>query len=114
MEERHRSDSRELFQSRGDTDTDDIDLSPLHESGMTQTFEQASRDRAGLPQAQLESEADIILIAHPENQRLGSRFRVSPGQRWRSAGRVRWGSACPRSCLSLASTPGCTSWGSGG
>jgi diguanylate cyclase (GGDEF)-like protein len=79
MDERHRSDSREVFQSRGDTDTDDIDISPLHESGMTQTFEHASRDRPGFPRAQLESEADVILIAHPENQRLGSRYRVSPG-----------------------------------
>ncbi|HEX9940980.1 MAG TPA: GGDEF domain-containing protein [Thermoanaerobaculia bacterium] len=79
MEERYRSDSRDLLQSRGDSDTDDIDLSPLHESGMTQTFENASRDREGRPLAHLESEADVILIAHPESQRLGSRFRVSPG-----------------------------------
>jgi diguanylate cyclase (GGDEF)-like protein len=27
----------------------------------------------------VESEADVILIAHPESQRLGSRFRLSPG-----------------------------------
>ncbi len=26
-----------------------------------------------------EAEADVILIAHPENQRLGSRYRLSPG-----------------------------------
>jgi len=79
MDERSRSDSRDVFQSRGDTDTDDIDISPLHESGMTQTFDHASKERPGFPRAQLESEADVILIAHPENQRLGSRFRVSPG-----------------------------------
>ena len=78
MDERHRSGSRDVFQSRGDTDTDDIDLSPLHESGMTQTFEHASKDRPGFPKA-LESEADVILIAHPESQRLGSRYRISPG-----------------------------------
>ena len=76
MDDRHRSDSREF--SRGDTDTDDIDLSALHESGMTQTFESATRERAERL-AQPESEADIILIAHPDNQRLGSRFRLSPG-----------------------------------
>jgi diguanylate cyclase (GGDEF)-like protein len=76
MDDRHRSDSREF--SRGDTDTDDIDLSALHESGMTQTFESATRERAERL-AQPESEADIILIAHPEGQRLGSRFRLSPG-----------------------------------
>jgi diguanylate cyclase (GGDEF)-like protein len=80
MDQRHRSDSRELLQSRGggDSDTDDIDLTPLHESGMTQTFENASRERGDLVRP-LESEADVILIAHPENQRLGSRYRLSPG-----------------------------------
>src|SRR5262245_22184081 len=78
MDDRYRSDSREIL-SRGDTDTDDIDLSPLHESGMTQTFESATRDRALRGHAQVETEADIILIAHPESQRLGSRYRLSPG-----------------------------------
>lgn len=79
MDERHRSDSRNVLQSRGDSDTDDIDLSPLHESGMTQTFEGATRDRGSKAHPHAETEADIILIAHPENQRLGSRFRLSPG-----------------------------------
>lgn len=79
MDERYRSDSREILSRGGDTDTDDIDLSPLHESGMTQTFESATRDRALRGHAQVETEADIILIAHPESQRLGSRFRLSPG-----------------------------------
>jgi diguanylate cyclase (GGDEF)-like protein len=78
MEDRHRSDSRNLH-SRGDSDTDDIDISSIHESGMTQTFEGAARERGGHPFGQVETEADIILIAHPENQRLGSRFRLSPG-----------------------------------
>lgn len=77
MDERYRSDSRDLLRG-GDTDTDDIDLSALHESGMTQTFENATRERTERF-AQPESEADIILIAHPENQRLGSRYRLSPG-----------------------------------
>jgi diguanylate cyclase (GGDEF)-like protein len=82
MDERYRSDSRDVLSrsdTRGDTDTDDIDLSPLHESGMTQTFESATRDRALRGHAQVETEADIILIAHPESQRLGSRYRLSPG-----------------------------------
>lgn len=63
-----------------DTDTDDIELqSALPESGTTQSFESATRGRGrhGAPGAEVE--ADIILIAHPENQRLGSRFRLSPG-----------------------------------
>ena len=46
---------------------------------MTQTYEGATRERGGRAQAHLETEADIILIAHPESQRLGSRFRLSPG-----------------------------------
>jgi diguanylate cyclase (GGDEF)-like protein len=79
MDERHRSDSRNLLQSRGDSDTDDIDLSPIHESGMTQTYEGVTRERGEHALAHLETEADIILIAHPESQRLGSRFRLSPG-----------------------------------
>lgn len=62
-----------------DTDTDDIEIgSSLPESGTTQSFESATRrGRLGAPGAEVE--ADIILIAHPENQRLGSRFRLSPG-----------------------------------
>jgi diguanylate cyclase (GGDEF)-like protein len=79
MDHRHRSDSRDALQSRGDSDTDDIDLTPLHESGLTQTFEGSSRERAELARLQVETEADVILIAHPENQRLGSRYRLSPG-----------------------------------
>ena len=63
-----------------DTQTDDIELPGIQESGsLTQTIESASRgdrmDRHSHP----ESEADIILISHPESQRLGSRYRLSPG-----------------------------------
>src|SRR6476469_6732698 len=63
-----------------DTDTDDIELaSSLPESGTTQTIEGVTRDRGSSPLGQVETEADIILIGHPENQRLVSRFRLSPG-----------------------------------
>jgi len=63
-----------------DTQTDDIELPGIQESGsLTQTFEAAVRGERGDRFAQSESEADIILISHPENQRLGSRFRLSPG-----------------------------------
>jgi diguanylate cyclase (GGDEF)-like protein len=78
MDERHRSDSRNVLSKGGDSDTDDIDLSPLHDSGATATFEGSSRGSGGGP-VHVESEADVILIAHPESQRLGSRFRLSPG-----------------------------------
>ncbi|HYX26050.1 MAG TPA: GGDEF domain-containing protein [Thermoanaerobaculia bacterium] len=78
MDERHRSDSRNVLSRGGDSDTDDIDLSPLHESGATQSFEGSSRGGGSGP-VHVEAEADVILIAHPEGQRLGSRYRLSPG-----------------------------------
>jgi two-component system, cell cycle response regulator len=63
-----------------DTDTDDIEIaSSLPESGTTQSFESATRGRGRYGAPGAEVEADIILIAHPENQRLGSRYRLSPG-----------------------------------
>lgn len=63
-----------------DTQTDDIELPGLQESGsLTQTIESATRGDRNDRFAQPESEADIILISHPENQRLGSRFRLSSG-----------------------------------
>jgi diguanylate cyclase (GGDEF)-like protein len=80
MDERQRSDSYQQLE-RGESDTDGIDSSSLQESGLTQTFQTATRERVvrgGLAAAG-ESEADIILIAHPEGQRLGSRFRLSSG-----------------------------------
>ena len=60
-------------------DTDGIDIAALQESGTTQTFETATRERIERGVAATESEADVILIAHPEAQRLGSRYRLSPG-----------------------------------
>lgn len=71
MNERH---SRDPF---GTTDAETGELSS-QESGLTQTFKSASRDRGEALSAP-PSEADIILIAHPESQRLGSRYRLSPG-----------------------------------
>jgi two-component system cell cycle response regulator len=77
MDDRQSSDSGK--RAERDSDTDDIDIAALHDSGMTQTFESATRDRAARGLGAIESEADVILIAHPESQRLGSRFRLSPG-----------------------------------
>src|SRR5436305_5320247 len=62
-----------------DSDTDSLELAALHESGLTQTFESANLERGGSGPAEAEVEADIILIAHPDSQRLGSRYRLSPG-----------------------------------
>jgi diguanylate cyclase (GGDEF)-like protein len=60
-------------------DTDGIDLAALQESSTTQTFETATRERMERGVVAAESEADVILIAHPEAQRLGSRYRLSAG-----------------------------------
>ncbi|HZF09431.1 MAG TPA: GGDEF domain-containing protein [Thermoanaerobaculia bacterium] len=62
-----------------DSDTDSIELAALHDSGLTQTFESANLERGGTGYGEAEVEADIILIAHPDSQRLGSRYRLSPG-----------------------------------
>ena len=62
-----------------DSDTDGIDLAVVHEAAHTHRFQTTARERVERGLAGAEVEADIILIAHPDNQRLGSRFRLSPG-----------------------------------
>jgi two-component system, cell cycle response regulator len=62
-----------------DGDTDDLDLSTLHESGLTQTYQPDTSETDSFPRQRPLVEANIILIAHPEDQHLGSRFRLSPG-----------------------------------
>lgn len=59
-------------------DTDGMDVSAFQESGQTQTFDSVTRERPSGPQG-ARVEANVILIAHPESRRLGSRYRVSPG-----------------------------------
>ena len=67
-----------LSRRKSDPVTDNIDLAGLHDSGLTQTYDNVSRQHlAGGDKANLE--ANVILIAHPEGQRLGSRVRLSPG-----------------------------------
>jgi two-component system cell cycle response regulator len=61
-----------------DPDTDSLEIEP-QESGRTQVFDTTTRVRAARGQQPELAEADIILISHPENQRLGSRYRLSPG-----------------------------------
>jgi two-component system, cell cycle response regulator len=77
MEDSNSREPRKRFPR--DSDTDSLELASLHESGLTQTFESANLEPGGLGSATAEVEADIILIAHPDNQRLGSRYRLSPG-----------------------------------
>src|SRR5260370_39549054 len=60
-------------------DSDGIDLAERQESSIAQTCETSTRERIERGIVLAESEADVILIAHPESQRLGSRYRLSPG-----------------------------------
>ena len=61
-----------------DSSTDSIEISSLREGvGRTQVHEAASGgERTG---SEPEVEANIILIAHPENRMLGTRYRLRPG-----------------------------------
>jgi len=68
--------ARETTPSRS-LDTDELPIS--QESGLTQTFQSATRERDGEGLGEGHFEADIILIAHPDSQRLGTRYRLSPG-----------------------------------
>lgn len=67
---------REATPSRG-SDTDELPIS--HESGLTQTFQSATREHDPDAPSDSDTEADVILIAHPDSQRLGTRYRLSTG-----------------------------------
>ena len=74
--------SYEATDAISEPSTDDLELAALQESGLTQTYDTAEREGLLEKQAQDELlEADVILIAHPENRRLGTRFRLSHGAR---------------------------------
>jgi hypothetical protein len=62
-----------------DTHTDDIDLEALRGSGLTQACSTDSH-RLGEARGEAAMEANVILIAHPEGRRLGSRFRLTVGR----------------------------------
>ncbi len=59
-----------------ETNTDSIEVAALRESGMTQTYATGSFQGPG---RSFPVEANIILIAHPDDRRLGSRIRLSRG-----------------------------------
>jgi two-component system cell cycle response regulator len=63
-----------------ESSTDSIDLGPLrHESsGHTQAWQSTTVQERRAARAG-EIEANVILIAHPENRTLGTRFRLRPG-----------------------------------
>ena len=63
-----------------DSSTDSIELGASPEGPLTQSYDAhalvpPADDRAALD----EGEADIILIAHPDDQKLGTRYRLAPG-----------------------------------
>jgi diguanylate cyclase (GGDEF)-like protein len=62
-----------------DTSTDDLDLGSIQESGLTQAYETTTSTRVGNGAGGSTVDADLILIAHPEHQRLGARFRLHSG-----------------------------------
>jgi GGDEF domain-containing protein len=62
-----------------DTSTDSIELASFEEAGHTQSYESASVTVSDRRAQKGEVEANVILIAHPDNRMLGTRFRLSPG-----------------------------------
>lgn len=58
--------------------TDDLELASLQDASLTQTY--PGQGASGKLSLQPPLEANIILIAHPEGKRLGSRFRLGLGQ----------------------------------
>ena len=59
--------------------TDSIDLAVVSDSGLTQTYETASGNQRLVAGAAPEIEANVIVIAHPDGKRLGTRYRLTPG-----------------------------------
>lgn len=64
-----------------DTNTDDLEIASLHESGLTQTYEAAADEAEDERSGAAKREANLILIAHPDGRRLGTRVRLTPGSR---------------------------------
>lgn len=62
-----------------DTHTDDIDLSAISGSGLTQAHVKPRTD-ATADGGQAGAEANVILIAHPDGRHLGTRYRLGPGE----------------------------------
>ena len=90
----HRRSSRAFRVSReeSDTHTDDIDLEQLQDVKLTKA------ERISAAGVGASVEANVILIAHPEGKRLGSRYRLGVGTRM-EIGRD------PRAGISLPEVP---------
>ena len=76
MDENSSSGAFAAIDDECETNTDSIEVSALRESGMTQTYASGSHPGHG---RSYPVEANIILIAHPDDKRLGSRIRLSRG-----------------------------------
>jgi diguanylate cyclase (GGDEF)-like protein len=78
MEDPASSSALAAHRTEADTHTDDIDLTSFSEASVTQPYGSASKAlaEAGVGEA---VEANVILIAHPDGKRLGSRFRLRHG-----------------------------------
>ena len=72
--------SRESLSTVTDSSTDSIEIASLRDSGpgRTQAFQATMAHREPVS-AKRDVEANVILIAHPENRMLGTRFRLRPG-----------------------------------
>lgn len=77
------SGSRRRFSSSGrssrDPSTDSLELTALDPSRRTQTLDDTDGPWNRAARQEVDVEANVILIAHPENKLLGTRFRLSPG-----------------------------------
>lgn len=62
--------------SSRDPSTDSIDLTAIQHAGRTHALDPRAGGQSAPPS---EVEANVILIAHPENKMLGMRFRLSNG-----------------------------------
>jgi len=63
-----------------DSSTDSIEISSIRgESGRTQAYEATLAHPWSGQAREPDVEANVILIAHPENRMLGTRFRLRPG-----------------------------------
>ena len=64
---------------RNDSSTDSIEISSLRDSGRTQVFQRTVSQAPPGTRGFDDIEANVIVIAHPENKMLGTRFRLRPG-----------------------------------
>ncbi|MEM7483002.1 MAG: GGDEF domain-containing protein [Acidobacteriota bacterium] len=76
-EESHRESDTEVTAQVHDTDN--LDISSLHESGLTQAYATAETGVMEEARERAVVEANLILIAHPDGERLGTRLRMSSG-----------------------------------